>query len=160
MNKPNIVCVDDQQDILAALKKDLLPLAPFFSILLCESALEAGEVMEEIHEQGEHLALVICDHVMPGKTGIDFLIEINEDQRFPGIKKILLTGLATHQDSIIAINRAGIDHYTEKPWDPGEFLHTAQVLLTQYLIHSGMAYQPFLAILDPPTLYKELRNRG
>jgi two-component system chemotaxis response regulator CheY len=160
MNKPSIVCVDDQQDILAALKKDLMPLEPFFSIILCESAREAGEVMEEIYEEGEHMALVICDHVMPGKTGIDFLIQTNEDQRFSGTKKILLTGLATHQDSIIAINRAGIDHYTEKPWDPDELLQTTQVLLTQYLIHSGMAYQPFLPILDPPTLYKELRNRG
>jgi len=160
MNKPNIVCVDDQREILATLKKDLLTLEPYLSIVLCESAQEAGQVMDEIHEQGGYLALIVCDHVMPGETGIDFLIKINEDQRFPGIKKILLTGLATHQDSIIAINRASIDHYAEKPWDPDELLHTIQVLLTQYLMHSGVAYQPFLPILDPPTLYRELRNRG
>ncbi len=159
MNKPSIVCVDDQREILAALQRDLAPLEHHFSIIVCESAQEAHQVLDEIDAEGAPLPLIICDHVMPGKNGIDFLIEVNEDGRFASTKKILLTGLATHQDTIVAINRVGIDHYVEKPWEPKALLTAIQVLLTRYIVHSGLDYQSYLPVLDQPTLYKELAKR-
>lgn len=159
MKKPDIVCVDDQREILAALKRDLAVLERYFSVIVCESAQEARQVLEEIDAEGGHLALIICDHVMPGQNGIDFLIEVNKDRRFAGTKKILLTGLATHQDTIVAINRAGIDRYVEKPWESEDLLGAIKVLLTLYLIYAGVDYQPCLSVLDPPTLYKELGAR-
>jgi two-component system chemotaxis response regulator CheY len=159
MNKPDIVCIDDQREILAALKRDLEVLEGYFSIVMCESAQEAHEVLDEIDAEGGRLALIICDHVMPGKSGIDFMTEVNEDPRFADTKKILLTGLATHQDTIVAINRAGIDHYVEKPWESPELLGTIKILLTRYIISSGMNYQSCLSVLDQPTLYKELGAR-
>lgn len=159
MKKPDIVCVDDQREILAALKRDLAILERYFSIIVCESATEAHQVIEEIDAEGGHLALIICDQVMPGKNGVDFLIDVNEDARFAGTKKILLTGLATHQDTIVAINRAAIDQYVEKPWESEDLLDAIKVLLTRYLVGSGMDYQTFLPVLDQPTLYKELGTR-
>ncbi len=160
MEKLNIVCVDDQREVLATLMKNLKPLKKHFNLIDCEAADEALEVLEEIDEEGGHTPLIICDHIMPGKNGIDFLIEMTNDPRFTKTKKILLTGLATHQDTIIAINQATIDQYIEKPWDGKDLIRVISILLTQYLVASGLDYQPFLEVMDQPTLYQLLREHG
>ena len=104
MEKLKIISIDDQREILAALRKDLLQLGEYCSLAECESAEEAAEVLDEVDAEGAHLAILICDHVMPGQNGIDFLAEFDKDVRFPHTKRVLLTGLATHQDTIVAIN--------------------------------------------------------
>ena len=42
-NKPNIICIDDQREILATLEKDMESFSPYFSLLYCESTREAKE---------------------------------------------------------------------------------------------------------------------
>ena len=160
MEKINMMCIDDQRGVLMALRKDLGFFKDACTIIVCESADEAAEVLDEIDTAGEHLAVIICDHLMPGKSGVDFLIELNGDARFPKTKKLLLTGLATHQDTIVAINEAQIDRYIEKPWDKESLIQTVKVLLTLYLLQSGSDYKLYLKILDQQTLYRELRNHG
>lgn len=160
MQKPNIVCVDDQREVLATLKKDLEIFSDFFKIEYCESAEEAGELIEEIDEKGDHLVLLICDHIMPVSNGIDFLIEVDKDIRFSGTKKLLLTGLATHQDTIFAINNAGIDFYIEKPWDSENLTIAVKNLITKYILKTGIEYKEFLPVLDQELLYKELRLKN
>jgi two-component system chemotaxis response regulator CheY len=159
MEKLNIVCIDDQREVLTALRKDLDQFKSHCQIEECESAAEASEVMNELDAAGEHVAVLICDHVMPGKNGIDFLIEVNQDLRFAKTKKLLLTGMATHQDTIVAINKAHIDRYIEKPWDIQNLTQTLKSLLTMYVIEAGIEYQPFLEVLDQGILYRELRGK-
>jgi len=48
MQKPKIICVDDQREVLATLKKDLEEFIELFKIEYCESAEEAYEIIEEI----------------------------------------------------------------------------------------------------------------
>ncbi len=159
MKKPAILCIDDQREVLAALMKDLEPLEEHFALIECESALEAHQVLDDLDDRGEPLALIVCDHVMPGQSGIDFLIEAGRDLRFQDTKKMLLTGLATHQDTIRAINSAGIDYYVEKPWEDADLLKAVKVLLTRYVVQSGLDYQPYLPVLDQETLYEFLKAR-
>jgi len=159
MTKPNIILVDDQRDVLTAVRKDLAPLEEYFTLVECESAQESKEVLEEFDAQGEMTALIVCDHIMAHQNGVDFLIELHRDSRFKNTKKILLTGLATHKDTISAINQAKIDGYIEKPWERQEFLHAVKVLLTLFLIHCGDDYQPFLPIMDQETLYQEIKDQ-
>jgi two-component system, chemotaxis family, chemotaxis protein CheY len=160
MQKPNIVCVDDQREVLATLRKDLDGFLDFFKIEYCESAEEAKEVIEEIDERGDGLALLICDHIMPVSNGIDLLIEIDRDIRFAKTMKLLLTGLATHQDTISAINNANINYYIEKPWESEELIKAVKHLLTIYILDSGIGYKNYLPILDQDLLYKELRIKN
>jgi two-component system chemotaxis response regulator CheY len=160
MTKLNIICVDDQREVLAALRKDLAYFKDICSINDCESADEAMELLEEIDADGESVALIICDHVMPGKNGVDFLIDVNKDARFANSKKLLLTGMATHQDTIVAINQANIDRYIEKPWDIDHLIETAKTLLTTYIIDAGIDHQPYLKSLDQETLFRDLHKRG
>ena len=154
MEKINIVCVDDQREVLSAVVRDLQPLAEWFNIEECESANECLSLLDELDGQGEHIALVISDHVMPGKSGVDMLSEIAADGRYRKTRKILLTGLASHHDTIEAINQAGVDRYFEKAWNGEELLKACKSLLTLYVIDAGLDYQHMLSALDVQTLYQ------
>ena len=159
MEKPEIICVDDEREVLAALKRDLAGFKDYCNLTYCESAEEAQEVLEDLDAEGKPVALIVCDHIMPGKNGVDFLIELNKDSRFARTKKLLLTGLATQQDTIQAINQAQLDRYIEKPWAAESLIQVMKVLLTEFVVGAGMDYSAAMEILDQPTLYKFLRRQ-
>lgn len=129
MSKPVILCVDDQQEVLSAVHREISVFESDYEIIDCESAPEAEEVINEINVADRNIALIICDHIMPGENGIDFLARLNKDDRFKNIRRIILTGLASHQDTIKAINEAKIDYYLEKPWNSDELVSIVQKLL-------------------------------
>ncbi len=158
MEKLTILCIDDQRDVLAALRKDLESLNEFCRFEFCESADEAEEVLDELDAEVIPLAVIVCDHIMPGKNGVEFLIEFNGDARFEHTRKFLLTGMATHDDTITAINQAQINHYIEKPWEKEQILEVVKILITEFVMSVGMEYQSYLSILHQQTLYKYLRT--
>ena len=159
MQNLNIICIDDQREVLASLKKDLETLKSYFDIEYCESAEEAKELIEEIDKDGNEIAVLICDHIMPESTGVDFLVEIDKDIRFSHTKKILFTGLATHKDAIMAINNADLDYYIEKPWESENLIAAVKTLITKFILERGINYSDYLPVLDQEVLYQELRNR-
>jgi len=158
MSALHIMCVDDQRSVLSALQKDLAIFANDFEITVCESAHEAMEVINELDADGEAVAVLICDHIMPNRNGIDFMIDLSHDERFHHIKTILLTGLATHQDTIVAINKARIDHYLEKPWNRDELVATVKTLLTEYIFDTGLDYNNYKPYLDQNVFLKRMHN--
>ena len=159
MSQLYIICVDDQREVLTTVSRDLQEINKYVTIEECESADETLELIDEIDSTGGHLAVIISDHVMPGKSGVELLKEIHEDSRFTTTKKILLTGLATHQDTITAINQAGIDRYLEKPWNAEELLQNVKSLLTDFILASGIDYEKYMEILDHTTLFNTLKSR-
>ncbi len=157
MEKIYIICVEDQPEVLNAVVKDLEAFEDLFIVEGCESAIEAEELLNDIDADGDFAGLLICDHVMPDKTGVDFLIEVNDDDRFLHTKKLLLTGLATHADTINAINNAAIDRFIEKPWQPEALNKYVRILLTQFILEQGLDYEPYITHLDKQTLFEKLR---
>jgi two-component system chemotaxis response regulator CheY len=157
MEKLNLICVDDQREVLSAVLQDLEPLTQWLNIEDCESADEALELMDELDADGEHIVMVISDHVMPGKTGVELLTDISEDSRFPHTKKILLTGQATHGDTITAINQARIESYFEKPWNAEELLNRVLTLVTEYIFDQGLDCSEIQHRLDQSVVLKRLR---
>lgn len=157
MEKLNVICVDDQREVLSAVLQDLEPLLSWLNIEDCESADEVLELMDALDADGEHIAVVVSDHVMPGKTGVELLTEISQDARFPATRKILLTGQATHTDTINAINRAGINHYFEKPWSADALIEAIRNLVTEYILEQGLDYENWHGELDQEVLLKHLR---
>ncbi len=158
MDNLYIICVDDQREVLNSLMADLSPFEELINIEECESAKEAWEVMEEIDKAGDHVALVITDQVMPEQSGVEMLKNMIDDGRYNFTRKILLTGQATHQDTIEAINKTALDRYIEKPWSKEDLHEAIRVMLTHYLMDRGIAYEPYLSILDQQTLYSNLRK--
>lgn len=159
MNKLNIICIDDHREVLAALRKDLEMFEDTCEIDECESAAEAYELMEELYKENKIPAILICDHVMPGQNGIDFLIQINGEKRFQGVKKVVLTGLATHQDTILAINKAGIDRYVEKPWYSNELQDLVRTLATSFIIENKIEYSEFNDLLDKELIFDKISRK-
>ena len=159
MNSLYIICIDDQQEVLNALERDLSAFEDLTMIEVCDSGKEALELIEELEGQGDHLAVVVSDQVMPGMSGVDVLREIQNDGRFSQTKKILLTGLATHQDTIEAINSGGLDYYIQKPWTKEHLTKTIKKALAEFVVSAGVEYQAYLEILDQEVLYAALRNK-
>jgi len=126
-----ILCVDDQREVLGALRRDLAFLEPCFTIIECESAKEADEVIAEREE--DTIAMIICDHIMPIENGVDFLARVTANPKQKKAKRLILTGLATQQDTIRAINEARVDGYIEKPWEEPEIVSAVKKLLLEYV---------------------------
>lgn len=158
MEKLNVVCVDDQREVLSAVAQDLEMFSDWLSIEECESAGEALAFMDELDAQGEYVAVLVSDHVMPEKTGIQLLTEVAQDIRFKHTKKVLLTGQATHSDTITAINAAGIDHYFEKPWNPQQLQNAIRTLVSEYVFQQGFDYLEYQQHLDSDVVLKYLRE--
>lgn len=132
--KEHILCVDDEEGILTALRQQLG--ARFGSeceIEVAQSANDALELIDELEKDGESLAVVIADQIMPGMKGVELLEEVH--RRSPVTTKILLTGQAGLDAVIAAINRAGLNHYIPKPWDEPDLRLAVENLLRQYRLN-------------------------
>lgn len=161
MSKPAIVCVDDQREVLAAVIKDLAPFEAHCDVIACESADEARGVLDDLDASGVKIALVISDHVMPGETGVELLGGLASDARFAAVPKLLLTGLATHEDTIAAINQAKIRAYIAKPWQPDSLQATVRGALTAFVLADGeLNYRDFSGLLDQAMVLEYLHRTG
>lgn len=114
--RETILCVDDESAILNVLQRQLQ--ARFgheCEIALAQSASDALALIDALEKDGEGIAVIIADQIMPGMKGVELLEEVNK--RSPLTSKILLTGQAGMDSVISAINRAKLNHYISKPWD-------------------------------------------
>src|SRR5204862_1357735 len=114
--KEVIVCIDDEEGVLRVLRAQLgARFGHEAQVLTARSGDEAVALFDELSREGESIALVIADQIMPGMKGVE-LLEI-DDRRLPSTTKILLTGQAGLDAVVDAINRAHLNQYIAKPWD-------------------------------------------
>jgi diguanylate cyclase (GGDEF)-like protein len=129
--KEHILCVDDEEGILTALRQQLgARFGNEVEIEVAQSAGDALELITELEREGERLAIIIADQIMPGMKGVELLEEVH--RRSPDTTKILLTGQAGLDAVVAAINRAGLNHYIPKPWDEPDLRLAVENLLRQY----------------------------
>jgi len=152
-----IVCVEDEREVLDALVRDLEPFASRFDIEACERADEARQIIRNTLRSGRMVGLVLADHVMPGTTGVELLVELNNDPRTAPTRKVLVTGHAGLADTIKAVNEAGLNHYIAKPWTKEELHEVVKRQLTDFVIAQGLDVLPYLKTLDSVRLMKALR---
>jgi diguanylate cyclase (GGDEF)-like protein len=132
--KEHIICVDDEEGILTALRQQLgARFGDECQIEVAQSAKDALELVEELRRDGEPLAVMIADQIMPGMKGVELLEEVHK--RSPGTTKILLTGQAGLDAVVAAINRAGLNRYIPKPWDEPDLRLTVENLLKTFRLH-------------------------
>ena len=119
MTKPAILVVDDDPQVLAAVRRDLRAnYRERWTIVAATSGEEALATIRELKSRGDDLALVISDQRMPGMQGTDLLAESRKV--FPKARRVLLTAYSDIDAAIRAINVAHLDHYLSKPWTPPE----------------------------------------
>ncbi len=129
---PHIICVDDEEGILHVLRQQLAPFEDGYEVDLARSGAEALELLKQLEEEKEPVAMVIADQIMPGMKGVQLLEQVHH--RHPGTAKILLTGQAGLDAVVHAINHAGLDRYIGKPWDEQDLRLTVETLLTKYCL--------------------------
>lgn len=114
----SILLVDDEQNILIALKRELHQWAreKKLEVLLATSGKEGLRIVEEY---GDTVGIIISDLRMPEMKGSDFLAEVK--QKHPDILTIMLTGYSETEEIIKAV-KTGLFSYMLKPWDSDALL--------------------------------------
>ncbi len=129
--RETILCVDDEEGILLALRQQLgARFGKECEIAVAKSAQEALELVDALEKEGDKLAVVIADQIMPGMKGVELLEEVH--RREPRTIKILLTGQAGLDAVIYGINKAGLARYIPKPWDEPDLRLTVEKLLEKF----------------------------
>ncbi|SPT55013.1 Hydrogenase transcriptional regulatory protein hupR1 [Actinomyces bovis] len=146
--KLTILVVEDEPEVRDAVVGDLEVFSSTVRIEPAEDVDDAWEVVEEVIDDGDLLALVLADHRLPGRSGVDMLVEMTGDERTVAAGKVLVTGQADQADTIRAVNQAGLDHYIAKPWDPADLQDTVRTQLTDYVLAEGLDPLPHLRALD------------
>ncbi|MGC4084549.1 MAG: FAD-dependent oxidoreductase [Vicinamibacterales bacterium] len=119
MSRPFLMVVDDDPQVLAAVRRDLRSrYGHDYSVVGAGSGEAALESIHELKTRGEALSLVVSDQRMPGMQGTELLTKMREI--YPIARRLLLTAYSDMSAAIAAINDAHIDHYLQKPWDPPE----------------------------------------
>jgi two-component system, sensor histidine kinase and response regulator len=125
-----IICVDDEAAILDSLKDQLKRQCNGCTIEIAESGEEALEILEELRNDNYQVALVISDQIMPGMKGDELLTAIH--QHYPEVLKILLTGQASPEAVVNAVNEANLYRYIAKPWEEADLSLTVSEALRRY----------------------------
>ena len=119
MDKPVILSVDDDPQVLRAVERDLRGrFGSDYRIVAAGGGEAALDAARRLKLRGTPVALFLADQRMPGMTGIEFLEAVADVH--PDAKRVLLTAYADTEVAIAAINTIRLDHYLLKPWDPPE----------------------------------------
>ena len=122
----NILIVDDDKDIVAALKIYLA--AEQYNTFEAYTGREALELLRR-----ENIHLVLMDVMMPEMDGISALSRLREENNVP---VILLTAKSEDSDKIMGLN-IGADDYVTKPFNPVELLARVRSQLRRYMKLGG-----------------------
>lgn len=107
----HILVIDDDDRLRLLLKQYLSKNK--FKVSTCPNIEKANILLQEFS-----FDIIILDVMMPGKTGIEFLLEKDNDIKTP---VLLLTALDQITDKIKGL-KSGADDYLTKPFEPEELL--------------------------------------
>jgi two-component system probable response regulator PhcQ len=117
-----ILFVDDDPNILLAMKRALQH-EPF-QIFAVTSAKEALNLL-----QNKQVDVVVSDEKMPGMSGTEFLAIVHAQH--PEVVRIILTGHASIDSYVNAINEGEIYRFLLKPCSPALIALTIRYALLQ-----------------------------
>jgi two-component system probable response regulator PhcQ len=123
-----ILLVDDEPNVTDALKRALR--REPYEILTATSGAAAQEIL------GRHrVDVVISDEQMPGMSGSVFLAEVRK--QFPQTIRMILSGQASLEAAVRAINEGEVYRFFLKPCNPADLAITIQ----QALAHKRLEEQ-------------------
>lgn len=115
--RPTVLVVDDEDLVREALARSL---ADDYRVLTAASADEALAVMDE----DPSVDVIITDEVMPGAPGTELLRVVAAE--YPEVVRIMLTGHASLDSALRAINEGRVFRYVVKPWSHAELIAVLQ----------------------------------
>ena len=121
IQKPQILCVDDEPQNLKLLEAVLVPRG--YEVIKAANGKEALTKMNELD-----IDIVLLDLMMPQMDGFEACTKIKGDQRFKNVPVVMITALRSKEDRIKGIE-AGAEDFISKPFDLGEVLARIRMLL-------------------------------
>jgi len=121
--KSSILLVDDEPHVIAALKRALGD-EPYE---ICTAASGAAGV--KLFES-QRFKVIISDERMPGMAGDELLAVIKE--RWPDTVRMMLTGHASLEAAIKAVNKGEIYRFFTKPWNDMELILSIRSAMEKY----------------------------
>ena len=105
MNKPEIMVIDDEQEMLVSYRKILAKEG-----YVVETSQSAEEALVRL-KQLENTSLVISDLKMPGMDGMTFLSKVKEHH--PHLPIIMVSGYGTLETAIESVKMGAFDFNRE-----------------------------------------------
>jgi CheY-like chemotaxis protein len=128
MSKKIILCVDDEKVVLNSLMGQLnMTFGNAYSYEAVSGPEEAWEYLTELEDDGKKVDLIICDWLMPGVRGDEFLIQVKK--KYPNTRLIMLSGQADPESVERARQEAKLNAFVSKPWEKEELMGKVHTLL-------------------------------
>ncbi len=120
--------VDNEQKICDLICLFLNSTGRFKIIVAANNAVQALQKL-----QNQSFDLMIVDHNMPGKTGVELIGSLARTPRYRLLNYILISGCLTAEDVMMAMNEGG-NHILVKPFSRTQLLSkVAEVLKVEKL---------------------------
>jgi response regulator RpfG family c-di-GMP phosphodiesterase len=132
--RPTLLIVDDEEQILSALKRALR--REDYEIVAAESAAAALRILDE-----RPVDAILSDQKMPGISGVQLLAQAAK--RRPDAVRMLITGW-TEEIPVERLREVGIRAIVTKPWDDAKLKATLRQAL-------GVAREPSPSKVDSGT---------
>lgn len=107
MEKKTVLFVDDEEKILASLKRGLID-EPY-KTLFASSGKKALEILQQ-----NQVHVIVTDMRMPEMGGLELLRAVKEE--YPNIIRMVLSGYTQVSTLLTAINQGEIFRFITKPW--------------------------------------------
>jgi two-component system, probable response regulator PhcQ len=112
-----ILLVDDEPKVTDALKRALR--REPYEFLTAASGAAAQVILDQ-----QHVDVIISDEQMPGMSGSEFLSRVRK--QFPRTIRMILSGQASLDAAVRAINEGEVYRFFLKPCNPTDLLFTIQ----------------------------------
>jgi DNA-binding NtrC family response regulator len=122
MSNAGVLFVDDEPHVTAALKRALR--REPYRLFSADSAAGGLRLLGE-----EDIDIVISDEQMPGMSGCEFLAEVR--RKYPSVIRMILTGQASMEAAISAINDGEVYRFFTKPCNPADLKATLRQAVLQ-----------------------------
>lgn len=137
MENINILVVDDDRDIVRAIKLHLQ--REGYNIYEAFNGLEALECVSS-----NNIHLILMDVMMPTLDGLSALMKLREKKNIP---VIMLSAKTENSDKVLGLSM-GADDYIPKPYQPDELVARVRAQLRRYLNLGGINAIPGKMIIN------------
>ena len=120
----SILLVDDEPNVISSVKRALLDQP--YEIYSAGSGAEGLKLLDQ-----KQIKVIISDEMMPVMTGAEFLSAVKK-QRMPETLRIMLTGHASLEAAMNAVNSGEIYRFFVKPWNDIELKLAIRSALEKY----------------------------
>ena len=158
MSQVNILCIDDEPEVLDQLRQDLAEFDDTFPVHSSKSAEEARELIPTLTNDSDQIGVVLCSHYLPGQNGIDFMISLRNELGMTETRTVLITRRAGLEDTIKGLNEGRLNYYLAKPWTKEDVVKVVREQLTDFFIRTRKNPMAYLEKLSTVRVFEAIHK--